>query len=140
MYDDNATPTWAMLWAHGIFGGSRAGWGFAHVWTASDDINSYTHLADLVMIPECLAGLTDKKGPLTAYLRWHAWTAYGWKPDHVDPPPMPADYSGIQWRYLPKADEPKLLIIRRIAELNNERVRILRPIMDAVRRRPLEST
>src|SRR5690242_7342819 len=62
MYDDNTTPTWALLWAHGIGRGSRTGWAFAHVWTASDDINSYTHPANLAMVPECLASLTDKSG------------------------------------------------------------------------------
>ena len=87
MYDDNTTPRWATLWAHGTGRASGCpGWGFAHVWSASDDINSYTHLANLAMIPECFASLTDKNGPLTGYLRWHAWTVYGWKPDHVDPP------------------------------------------------------
>ena len=30
MYDDNLTPTWAILWAHGIVGSNRKGWGFAH--------------------------------------------------------------------------------------------------------------
>jgi hypothetical protein len=64
IYDDNTTPTWALLWSHGIAGGSRAGWAFAHVWTVSDDIKSYTHPANLAMLPECLASLTDKSGPL----------------------------------------------------------------------------
>jgi hypothetical protein len=129
MYDDNTTPTWALLWAHGIVSGSRTGWGFAHVWPASDDINSYTHLANLAMIPECFASLTDKDGPLTGYLRWHAWTVYQWKPAHMTPPQMPLDYDGIQWRYFPYFENPIVFIRQRLAELNNERVRILRPIM-----------
>lgn len=81
------------------------------------------------MIPECFASLTDKDGPLTGYLRWHAWTVYGWKPDHADPPQMPADYNDAQWRYFPKFDSPRYFIGQRIAELGNERIRILRPIM-----------
>jgi len=129
MYDDNYTPTVALLWAHGIVGGSRKGWGFAHIWSAANDINSYSHLANLAMIPECFASLTDKDGPLTGYLRWHAWTVYQWKPDHVEPPQMPLDYGNIQWRYFPKFDESKLFIRQRLAELDNERIRILRPIM-----------
>lgn len=130
MYDDNTTPTWAILWAHGIVGGDRTGWGFAHVWPASDDINSYTHLANLAMIPECFASLTDKDGPLTGYLRWHAWTVYGWKPDHVEPPQMPVDYNNIQWRYFSKFDAPRIFIGQRLSKLNNKRVRILRSIME----------
>ena len=130
MYDDNCTPTWAMLWAHGIVGGNRKGWGFAHVWPASDDIGCYTHLANLAMIPECFGSLTDKDGPLTGYLRWHAWTVYGWKPDHVEPPQAPRDYDNIHWRYFRRFDEPRRFISQRVAELDNERVRILRPIME----------
>ncbi len=130
MYDDNATPAWAILWAHGIVGGSRKGWGFAHIWPSSDDINSYSHLANLAMIPECFASLTDKEGPLTGYLRWHAWTVYHWKPDHIETPQIPRDYDKIQWRYFSKFDQPREFISQRLAKLDNERVRILRPIME----------
>lgn len=76
IFDDNTTPTWALLWSHGIAGGKRVGLTFAHVWTVADDIESYTHPANLAIVPECLAGLTDKAGPLTSFLRWHAWTTY----------------------------------------------------------------
>lgn len=131
MYDDNTTPTWALLWAHGIKGGTRTGWGFAHVWTAADDINAYTSLANLAMIRECFASLTDKDGPLTGYLQWHAWTVYHWRPDHTAQPTMPPEYNNIRWRYLPLFREPKQFISQRIAELDNERVRILRPIMQS---------
>ena len=130
MYDDNITPTWAMLWAHGIVDADgsqkRSGWTFSHIWPspASVDVNSYTHLANLVMIPECFASLTDKNGPLTGYLRWHAWTVYGWKPDHVKPPEMPVDYNNI----LPKCDAPGTVIATRLAKLGNKRVRILKEI------------
>ena len=82
------------------------------------------------MIPECFASLTDKDGPLTGYLRWHAWTVYGWKPDHVEPPQMPVDYNNIQWRYFSKFDAPRIFIGQRLSKLNNKRVRILRSIME----------
>jgi hypothetical protein len=42
---------------------------------------AYTHLANLAMVPEPFASLTDKNGPLTVFLRWHAWEVYGWKPE-----------------------------------------------------------
>ena len=80
MYDDSTTPRWAMLWAHGIPITHHPSSGtFAHVGEGADDIDSYNHLANIVMVPESFAGLTDKKGPLTSYLRWHAWSLYGWK-------------------------------------------------------------
>ncbi len=81
MYDDNTTPRWAFFWAHGIpetaHPSNRT---FAHVWEGADNIGAYTHLANLVMVPEPFASLTDKDGPLTGFLRWHAWTVYRWKP------------------------------------------------------------
>jgi hypothetical protein len=82
-----------------------------------------------VIVPECFASLTDKDGPLTGYLQWHAWTVYGWKPNHVVAPQMPADYNPDLWRYLPEFEGPKRFISQRISELDNERIRILRPIM-----------
>jgi hypothetical protein len=131
MYDDNTTPRWALLWAHGIpithHPSSRT---FAHVWEGADDIDSYNHLANIVMVPEPFAGLTDKNGPLTNYLRWHAWSVYGWKPAHAEVPEKPEDFDSITWRYLPKIDDPLEFIRSRIAALNNERIRTLRPIME----------
>jgi len=73
-------------------------------------------------------GKSTKSGPLTAYLRWHAWTTYGWKPEHVAQPEMPTGYS-LEWRYFTKFDAPNAFIAQRIAELDNERLRLLRPIM-----------
>lgn len=129
MYDDNTTPTWAMLWSHGMVGGGRKGWAFAHVWQASDDMSSYTCLANLAMIPECFASLTDKDGPLTSYLRWHAWVKYDWKPDHVEPPHMPPDYDQVQWRYLEHHSKSKQFINDRLVKQNNQRTKILHRIM-----------
>jgi hypothetical protein len=130
MYDDNATPAWALLWSHGITGGNRNGWSFAHIWSACDDMNAFTHPANLALVPECFASLTDKRGPLTGYLRWHAWTVYGWKPEAEQQPEMAGDYASIQWRYLPKYSEPRQFISQRLAKLTNQRVQILRPIME----------
>lgn len=131
MYDDNTTPRWALLWAHGIpithHPSDRT---FAHVWEGADDIASYSHLANILMVPEPFAGLTDKKGPLTRYLRWHAWSVYGWKPAHAATPDKPDDFDSITWCYLPKIDAPMEFIRARITALNNGRIRTLRPIME----------
>lgn len=131
MYDDNTTPRWAMLWAHGISHTSHpSSRTFAHVWEGADDIDCYNHLANIVMVPEPFAGLTDKKGPLTNYLRWHAWSVYGWKPEKMNVPVKPEDFDDIQWKYLPKIDDPMEFIRSRMNALNNGRVRTLRPIME----------
>ena len=129
MYDDNETPEWALLWPHGITGTRPSGWTIAHVWPVTDDIASFTHLANLAMVPEPFGSLTDKTGPLTVFLRWHAWQIYGWKPETASTPQKPEGYDGITWRYLTKIDDPKQFIRQRLTQLDNERVRILRPIM-----------
>ena len=130
MYDDNMTPRWAILWAHGIIGGKSKGWAFAHVWPVSDDVNSYTHLANLAMVPECFASLTDKQGPLAVFLRWHSWSVYGWKPTSEQDPEKPENYEQISWRYLDKFDDPRGFIRRRVLQLKNKRVVTLRSIME----------
>jgi len=136
VYDDNLTPRWALLWAHGCRDNQqrRRGWAFVHLWprSVSDDINSYTHLANLAMIPECFASLTDKDYPVTGYLRWHAWSVYGWKPDRAEQPRIPMDYN-IQWRYFQPISARKEFIKQQLAKLDNERVRKLRPIIEATK-------
>jgi hypothetical protein len=128
MYDDNATPEWAIFWSHGFKGKRPKGWTIAHVWPESADITCYTHLANLVMVPECLASLTDKTGPLTSFLRWHSQSVYGWKPEKQKAPQQPVGYDEIVWRYLPRFDDPKGSIRQRLAELDNQRVQILRSV------------
>jgi hypothetical protein len=131
MYDDNTTPRWALLWAHGFKETHHpSGWTFAHVWESADDIKDYTHLANLVMVPECFGSLTDKRGPLTGFLRWHAWAAYGWKPASAEKPKKPEGYELISWRYFAKYGRPKDFIRERVTGLGNRRVTILRPIME----------
>lgn len=130
MFDDNTTPEWAIFWAHGLKGTRPKGWTIAHVWTVSDGINAYTHLANLVMVSEPFASLTDKTGPLTGFLQWHAWSVYNWKPEGKTKPTKPDGYDDIHWRYLKGVDDPKTLILQRLSERDNQRTRILRPIME----------
>lgn len=129
MYDDNTTPAWALFWAHGLEGKREKGWTIAHVWPASGDIDAYTHLANLALVPEPFAGLTDKNGPLTPFLRWHAWYAYCWKPSAEDKLEKPDGYEQIEWRYLDAIVEPWKPISEWIDKKSNQRTRILQPIM-----------
>ena len=130
MYDDNATPTWALLWSHGITG-RRKGWTVAHVWPETDCMQSFTHVANLALIPECFGTLTDKTGPLTTFLRWHAWHVYQWKPPQHAEPTKPEGFDTITWRYFESVPNPTALILARLRKLNNRRTRILLPIMES---------
>ena len=133
MYDDNQTPEWAIFWAHGLTGTRPKGWVIAHIWSVSDDITSYTHLANLAMVPECFASLTDKSGPLTTFLRWHSRSVYGWKPETEAEPEKPTGYDKIRWKYLPPSDDPNKLIWEKIATLDNKKLKLLIPLMKRTR-------
>jgi len=130
MYDDNVTPEWAIFWAHDLKGTRPKGWTIAHVWPTSNDVNAYTHIANLLMVSEPFASLTDKKGPLTDFLRWHAWHVYKWKPEGEALPNKPDGYDNIKWRYLDKVNDPKALIRYRFNKRDNKRTRVLKPIME----------
>ena len=130
-YDNNSTPTWALAWTHGM-AGDKTGWTIAHVWPSSEDIKGYTHLANLVLVPEALSTMTDKTGPLTAYLRWHSWKVYGWKPDGAYAPEEPEVYAQIKWRYLTEIEDPVRTVAAKLKESKDKRLISLIPIMRQV--------
>lgn len=123
MFDDNTTPRWALLWAHGYKKTDHPkGWTFAHVWDESQDPDAYTHLANLVMIPECLASLTDKQGPLVPYLRYHSQSCYEWLPEGKSEIEKPKRYDQIEWNYLESISDPGDVVHAQLIRLNNQRV------------------
>jgi hypothetical protein len=129
MYDDNATPAWALSWAHGLTGKRPKGWTVAHVWPLSADITGYTHLANLALVPECFQSLTDKNGPLTVFLRWHAWVQYGWSPRPEIQLAKPDSFDAVEWRYLPPQSGPAELIRERMRHSREKRVGTLRDLL-----------
>ena len=134
MYDDNTTPRWALLWAHGIEAvAHQKGWQFSHVWPASEDRHAYTRVANLALVPECFGGLTDKQGPLVPFLRWHAWCKYLWKPANKMIPQCPAGFETITWQYLPYKENPARFISDRMGTLNNRVTRTLASLTQAIR-------
>jgi hypothetical protein len=128
IYDNNATPTWAICWAHGIQGERPKGWTVAHIWSAAEDIDCYTHLANIALVPEALSTTTDKSGPLTQYLRWHSFQIYGWKPEGSEIPTEPKDYNEIKWCYLERIENPHEEIRRNFTRSRDKRVKALRGI------------
>ena len=132
MYDDNTTPRWALLWSHGIeITGHPRRWTFAHVWNESKDPGGYTHVANLVMTPECFGSLADKDGPLVACFRYHAAAVYGWRPVGRVAVERPAGYEDLAWTYLAPHPDPRGFIRERLFNLNNKRVQALRELSTA---------
>jgi hypothetical protein len=141
MYDDNTSPRWALLWAHGITNErNRDGspWVFAHVWEGgaavqrySDDIRCYTRLENLAMVPRGYSNLTDEGGPLAVYLRYHAWDKYRWKPeDEKKDPSKPFGYDDLEFKetnYFDLIEDPEPFVCKELKRraLNSERARIL---------------
>ncbi len=132
MYDDNTAPRWALLWAHGYLRSTfpPGGWTFAHVWNKSKDPEAYTHVANLVMMPECLGSLSDKKGPLTEVLRYHALSKYGWCPKEESIDKKPNGYDDLQWNYFSPINNPRDQVYRRLLELKSKRAETLRRLLE----------
>lgn len=130
LLDDNVTPRWALLWAHGMPQTHHPrGWTIAHVWKATKDPAAYTHLPNLCLMPECLGSLSDKDGTLCRFLEYHAWSAYRWRPEIASVPEKPAGYDEIRWAYFEPYPDPTGFIRERMLTLNNQRVLALRPLM-----------
>ena len=130
MYDDNTTPRLALLWSHGIGVTSHPkGWTFAHIWDVTKDPDAYTHIANLVVLPESLASLTDKGGPLVPYLRFHAETVYGWRPAGKATVRKPVGYDGLTWTYLDSIPDPLGFVRNQMRQSNDKRIGILRGLM-----------
>ena len=130
MLDDNVTARWALLWSHGVTATHHLrGWTFAHVWGEPKNPDAYTRLANLCMMPEYFGSLSDKDGPLCAFLKYHSWDRYRWHPTSAATPRKPEGYDALEWRYLPSIADPHNFIRGRMNVLDNQRVRMLRQLM-----------
>lgn len=128
--DDNTSPRWALLWAHGFAGVAHPkGWTVAHVWPESNCEQSYTHPANMMLVPEHFGSLTDKQSPLCNFFRFHSWRRYSWKPPQSEAPTEPDGYKELRWRYLDEFDNPRGFIRERVWTLENARCRLLRSLM-----------
>lgn len=138
LLDDNCTPMWAFMWCHGYPGISRQvpDYSLAHVYPSKDYPQSFTHLANLLLVPKYFAGLTDNDGPLLPYLKYHSYVKYGWIPtDNNGGLPSvvkPPGYDSIQWRYLKsETNTPEEFIESQLNNSKSVRADILKKIRAA---------
>lgn len=138
LLDDNCTPMWAFMWCHGLAGISRQvpGYSLAHIYPSKDYPQSFTHLANLLLVPKYFAGLTDEGGPLLPYLKYHSYEKYRWIPkDNNGGCPSavkPPGYDLIQWRYLKsETDTPEEFIESQLKNSKSVRADILKKIRAA---------
>lgn len=74
------------------------GYEACHIWPGTCyDRRYHTVLANLVLIPGPLAGLTDHDPDVIAALEYRSWELYAWYPLEAAQPTKPADYP-TNWR------------------------------------------
>lgn len=116
--DDNTAANRAMKFA--VFGGAKAtGFHVCHIWPETCyDHRYHTSIANMVMLPAAVAGLSDYDRAVAAALRYRAFQLYGWRPEEQPAPPRPAGYPpDAAWRSIPEppAAVHRVLLKRKLA-------------------------
>lgn len=95
--DHNAYANHAAKRAVGL-GRGAVGFEVCHIWPRSCyDVRYHTCVANLVLLPRPLAGLTDHDPEISAALRYRAFELYGWHPEEQPSPGRPGFYP-TDWR------------------------------------------
>ena len=108
-FDDNTYANNAIKLAllkglekYGIHGNSRQifkGFETCHIWPDTCyDARYHTSLANVVLLPREIAGLTDHCQAVEDMLKYEAWKRFGFKPDEAETPAKPKNYNKIVWR------------------------------------------
>jgi hypothetical protein len=111
LYDDNSTPRVAFQCATGIAFDSPH-MQVAHLYAESGEVNLYTRLHNLVMIPSFLVRLSDYQSsniqhawndrPHVQILHYRTQELYGFQHQNVGQVPCPAAYTSLSWaRFAP---------------------------------------
>lgn len=95
--DDNTTPTRAFVWAGGLRRGRDVQ--FNHLWTDSQNPETYTALWNLCATPNFLAKTTDGSNypDVVAAVRFRAFSLYGRRPESAPDPVEPPGYADLEW-------------------------------------------
>ena len=96
-YDDNKSPTDAVLWCNMLSRKDLADVQFNHIYQNSQDPDLYTSLANLCVTPAFLAKLTDTHSRISALLQYRSFELYGWAPSGKEVPKKPANYDNLFW-------------------------------------------
>lgn len=108
-FDDNTYANNAIKLAllkglerYGIHGSSRQifkGFETCHIWPDTCyDARYHTSVANVVLLPREIAGLTDHCQAVEDLLKYEAWKRFGFKPAAADIPAKPKNYNKIVWR------------------------------------------
>lgn len=119
--DDNKAPTDVFMWCNGWKRRPRD-IQFNHVYTDSQDPESYACLANLCVTPSFLAKLTDTNPLVRDMLRYRVWDMYGWYPRRAEEPREPNGYRDLNWApFLPPVDDVWSLLEHTMARRKADR-------------------
>ena len=108
-FDDNTHANTAIKTAilkglshYGIHGGSKqlfSGFEACHIWPETCyDARYHTSVANIILLPREIAGLTDHCTAVEELLKYEAWKRFGFKPAEAAIPERPKNYGKITWR------------------------------------------
>lgn len=119
--DDNTRANFAIKRA--VFGTHVGVESFhcCHVWPATCyDPRYHTCIANIVLLPAAVAGLSDHDQGVAACLRFRAWDLFGWKPDEADAPFRPDGYPLTEaWLLPPKPTAKVQKALERLGALRS---------------------
>ncbi|MFZ3131629.1 MAG: hypothetical protein WA125_11145 [Desulfosporosinus sp.] len=96
--DDNTCANQAIKRAVGIPNHCLVGFESCHIWpNTCYDPQYHTTIANLVLIPRAIAGLSDHDPEVQAVLQYRSYELYGWYPEGQQCPSKPAFYPRT-WR------------------------------------------
>lgn len=91
--DDNTYANVAIKNALGINRKMLLKFECCHIWPKTCyDTRYHTAVANLVLLPRALAGLTDHNLAIQRAIQYRAFELYGWHPEEQSPPARPANY------------------------------------------------
>jgi hypothetical protein len=92
-FDDNSVANRAIKRAIGRPGKSVRGFETCHIWPGTCyDARYHTAIANLVLLPRALAGLSDHDTEIRAILQYRSYELYGWHPEGMPRPTKPQYY------------------------------------------------
>lgn len=95
------------------------GYEACHIWPGTCyDARYHTVIANLVLIPSPLAGLTDHDPDVISALKYRAFELYGWHPIDVPPPSKPEEYP-TNWREPPPRERSQGSRARRPGQMSH---------------------
>lgn len=103
--DDNSYANLAIKRVLGVNRGGAEGFEACHIWPRTCyDPRYHTAVANLVLLPRALAGLSDHDAEIQAALQYRAYELFAWQPEGFPEPVKPTFYPSA-WR-APEPDYP----------------------------------